>query len=60
VRINSLDPGWCKTDLGGPNADHEVQEVLPGALAPALIKDDGDNGKAFSAIHHDLEPELLK
>lgn len=55
VRINTLDPGWLRTDLGGENADHPVEAVLPGALAPALIDDDGPNGQFFSAIDHKLE-----
>jgi len=50
VRINTLDPGWLRTDLGGENADHPVEAVLPGALAPALIEDNGPNGEFFSAI----------
>jgi 3-oxoacyl-[acyl-carrier protein] reductase len=50
VRINRLDPGWLKTDLGGPDAWHPVEAVLPGALVPALIEDDGPNGQFFSAI----------
>jgi 3-oxoacyl-[acyl-carrier protein] reductase len=50
VRINRLDPGWLKTDMGGPDAWHEVTDVLPGALVPALIDDDGPNGEFFSAI----------
>ena len=50
VRINRLDPGWLKTDLGGPNAWYPVEYVLPGALIPALIDDDGPNGEFFSAI----------
>jgi 3-oxoacyl-[acyl-carrier protein] reductase len=54
VRINMLDPGWLRTDLGGEDAEHPVEAVLPGALAPALIDDDGANGKFFSAIDHDL------
>lgn len=60
VRINTLDPGWCRTDLGGPQADHDVTEVLPGSLAPALIDNNGPNGVMFSAINHNLDPKLLK
>ncbi|MCF8380203.1 MAG: SDR family oxidoreductase [Bacteroidales bacterium] len=60
VRINTLDPGWCRTDLGGEYADHAVDEVLPGALAPALIEDDGPNGIEFSAIDHEPDINLLK
>jgi NAD(P)-dependent dehydrogenase (short-subunit alcohol dehydrogenase family) len=55
VRINTLDPGWLKTDMGGPNAEHPVTAVLPGALIPALIGDDGPNGKFFSAINYDRD-----
>ena len=55
VRINTLDPGWLQTDLGGPNAHNPVEAVLPGALAPAIIENDGPNGIEFSALEHDLE-----
>lgn len=55
VRINLLDPGWLRTDLGGQYADHSVEAVLPGALAPALIADDGANGALFSALDHNLD-----
>ncbi len=54
VRINNLDPGWLRTDLGGEFADYPVEAVMPGALAPALIDDDGPNGILFSAINHQL------
>jgi NAD(P)-dependent dehydrogenase (short-subunit alcohol dehydrogenase family) len=54
VRINTLDPGWLRTDLGGQHADHPVEAVLPGALAPALIDNDGPLGIQFSAINHQL------
>lgn len=40
VTMNLLDPGWLRTDLGGPNAPNDVTSVLPGALVPALIDDD--------------------
>lgn len=60
VRMNTLDPGWCRTDLGGDQADHAVEEVLPGALAPVLIENNGSNGQFFSAIDHNLDKDLLK
>ncbi len=58
VRINTLDPSWLRTDMGGKDADFAVEEVLPGALAPALIADDGPNGQFFSAIDHNLDITL--
>lgn len=60
VKINTLDPGWLRTDLGGQNAEHPVEAVMPGALAPALIDNDGPNSKEFSAIDHNLDIEALK
>lgn len=48
VLANTLDPGWLKTDMGGPQADHEVDTVLPGALVPALLADGGPCGRRYS------------
>jgi len=55
VRINLLDPGWLRTDLGGEYADNPVEAVLPGALEPVLIANDGANGELFSVINHSLD-----
>jgi len=55
VRINILDPGWLRTDLGGENAEHPVESVVTGALAPALIENDGANGVFFSATDYHIK-----
>lgn len=49
VLVNYLDPGWLKTDMGGENAFEEVETVLPGALVPALLEDNGPTGRFFAA-----------
>ncbi|VGO18219.1 SDR family NAD(P)-dependent oxidoreductase [Pontiella sulfatireligans] len=49
VIINTLDPGWLKTDLGGEQADHEVETVLPGALVPVLLDDQAESGRMYAA-----------
>ena len=48
VTLNLLDPGWLRTDLGGPNAPNAVESVIPGAIAAAFA-DSTVNGKWISA-----------
>jgi NAD(P)-dependent dehydrogenase (short-subunit alcohol dehydrogenase family) len=48
VLMNLMDPGWLRTDLGGPNAPNPVESVLPGAMVPVLL-DDGTCGRFFHA-----------
>jgi NAD(P)-dependent dehydrogenase (short-subunit alcohol dehydrogenase family) len=48
VLMNLLDPGWIRTNLGGPNAPNSTESVVPGALVPTLL--DGEvHGTWFSA-----------
>jgi NAD(P)-dependent dehydrogenase (short-subunit alcohol dehydrogenase family) len=48
VMMTLADPGWVRTDAGGPNATYAVETVIPGILLGAAL--DGDiNGCRFSA-----------
>ena len=49
VIVSRMDPGWLRTDLGGPNADHEPATVLPGAMVPVLLPDDAPQARFFQA-----------
>ena len=56
VLVNYLDPGWLQTDMGGPNAPGQVESVLPGALVPALLDNNGPSGSFYRAQDYkDLE-----
>ena len=50
VKINALDPGWLRTDMGSQDAPNLVEAVLPGALVPALLEEDGVSGESFEAL----------
>ena len=49
VIVSRLDPGWLRTDLGGPNGEHAPETVLPGALVPVLLPDAAAGGQFFRA-----------
>lgn len=48
VAMNLTDPGWCRTDLGGPNAPNAPESAIPGVIAGAFV-DDSINGRIFHA-----------
>lgn len=48
VMINLADPGWCRTDLGGPNAPNSVESAMPGIVLGVFL-DDGKSGRIFHA-----------
>lgn len=48
VAMNLADPGWCRTDLGGPNAPNAPESAIPGVIIGAFV-DDTVNGQIFHA-----------
>jgi 3-oxoacyl-[acyl-carrier protein] reductase len=50
VIISLADPGWCRTDLGGPQADHAPEDSIPGVAVPAFVNDK-TSGRFFNATN---------
>ena len=48
VMMNVMDPGWLRTDLGGPNAPNAPESVIPGSMVSVML-DDKKSGRWFSA-----------
>ena len=48
VMINLADPGWCRTDLGGPHAPNDVKSVIPG-IAVGAFAEDHKSGRLLQA-----------
>lgn len=48
VMINLTDPGWCRTDLGGPNAPNDPKSTIPGIVV-GLFVDDKKSGRNLGA-----------
>ena len=48
VILSLTDPGWCRTDLGGPHAPNAPESAIPGVIVGAFV-DDGRQGRLFEA-----------
>ncbi|MBO2518057.1 MAG: short-chain dehydrogenase [Clostridiales bacterium] len=48
VMINLTDPGWCRTDLGGPHAPNAPESAIPGIVA-GVFANDKKSGRIFGA-----------
>ncbi|WP_274655419.1 SDR family NAD(P)-dependent oxidoreductase [Paenibacillus humicola] len=50
VIISLTDPGWCRTDMGGPKAPNAVESVIPGIAVGAFVNDK-KSGRFLHAQH---------
>ena len=48
VMINLTDPGWCRTDLGGPHAPSSPESAIPGYVVGVFL-DDRKSGRYLGA-----------
>lgn len=47
VKVNSVCPGWVKTDMGGPGAERSLQDGAAGIVWAACLPPDGPSGGFF-------------
>ena len=47
ILVNTIDPGWVRTDMGGKNATRSVEQGADTAIWLATLPGNGLSGKFF-------------
>jgi NAD(P)-dependent dehydrogenase (short-subunit alcohol dehydrogenase family) len=47
IKVNSVCPGWVRTDLGGENASRSVEDGAAGIVWAATLGPEGPSGGFF-------------
>jgi NAD(P)-dependent dehydrogenase (short-subunit alcohol dehydrogenase family) len=47
VKVNAINPGWVKTDMGGAGATRSIEQGIMGMIWAATLDEDGPNGGFF-------------
>jgi NAD(P)-dependent dehydrogenase (short-subunit alcohol dehydrogenase family) len=47
IKVNSVDPGWVRTDMGSPNAPRSIEDGAASILWAARLGPDGPSGGFF-------------